>query len=174
MKTNVITASSRQRKRAANGHSLAELGAGLIVGVPLLLAGIDMGFIALGATLNDSVCRDAARAAASGPPAEQTQGVNRKVQPDRSPYQRAVAVIKTHNPTNLPLKVQDKPEVMETVHDVPPAEFGGAVDGELSVKTTVTIVPPFVMRMYLPEGIELASKHLVPYTYVIMPTKKKP
>lgn len=159
-------------KRRARGQSLVELCAGLIVGVPLILAGIDMGFIALGASINDSVCRDAARAAASGPPSAQSTAANRKVSPGQTPYQRVLSVIRKHSPTNLPLKVLDKAEIVESVRDLPSATTGGAVDGDIAVKTTVSITPPFILRAYCPTGIELCSKHLMPFTYVVMPAKK--
>jgi hypothetical protein len=145
---------------------------GLIVGVPLILAGIDMGFIALGASINDGVCRDAARAAASGPPALQSTGENRKVFPGQTPYVRVLSVIRKHSPSNLPLKVLERAEIVESVRDLPSTTTGGAVDGDIAVKTTVSITPPFILRAYCPAGIELCSKHLMPFTYVVMPANK--
>lgn len=172
MKSITTGALRRGAARAARGQSLVELCAGLIVGVPLILAGVDLGFIALGASINDSVCRDAARAAASGPPAVQSTSVNRTVMPGQAPYQRVLSVIQKHSPTNLPLKVLNKAEIVESVRDLPSTTTGGAVDGDIAVKTTVSITPPFVLRAYCPTGIELCSKHLMPFTYVVMPAKK--
>jgi hypothetical protein len=166
------TSGIRKQQRGTRGQSLVELCAGICVGIPILLACIDMGFIALGATINDNVCRDAVRAAASGPPASETPAVGRRVQQGQSPHQRVLAVIKKHNPTNLPLKVLARPEIVENVRDVPPAVTGGAVDGDIIVQTTVSITPPFILRAYCPTGIELSSKHLLPFTYVVLPPKK--
>ncbi|MDZ4837449.1 MAG: hypothetical protein SGJ27_26990 [Candidatus Melainabacteria bacterium] len=151
------------------GQGAVELCAAMMICVPIVLAGIDLGFIALGSTINDNVCRDAARAAGSGPSAESLPSPAHKVQPNSSPYQRAVAVIRKHSPTDLPMKVMENPEVIETVRDVPPAPMGGAVDGDISVKTTVRITPPFLLKSFLPAGVMLSSRHLVPFTYVVMP-----
>lgn len=145
--------------------------AGLIVGVPLILSCIDMGFIAAGATINDQVCRDAARAAASGPPSQEFPATMRKVQPNQSPFLRALSVIKSHNPSDFPAKVQETPDVTKNVIDVPPAEVGGAVDGDVIVKTTVRIDPPFILHTLCPNGFDLSSKHLVPFTYVVPPVQ---
>ena len=172
MKSRTASAPLKTDRRRARGQSLVELCAGLVVGVPLILAGIDMGFIALGASINDSVCRDAARAAASGPPSSQSTSANRKVTPGQTPYQRVQAVIRKHSPSHLPLKVLDQADIVETVRDLPSTITGGAVDGDIAVKTTVSITPPFILRAYCPTGIELCSKHLMPFTYVVMPAKK--
>lgn len=155
----------KRQYRRAGGQSLAELCTGLIVCVPLLLSAIDMSYIALGASINDNVCRDAARAAASGEP--QMQNPARHAVNTGQPYDRAVAIIKTHNPTCLPIKVDDRPEVFETVRDIPPRTMGGAVDGEVEVKTKVLIVPPFVLRAFVPGGVKLTAVHSIPYTFSV-------
>ena len=78
--------------RTANGQSLAELCAGLIVCLPVLLSVIDASYIALGASINDSVCRDAVRAAASGQP--NMKGSARHAVTSGQPFDRASAIIK--------------------------------------------------------------------------------
>ncbi|MBX9667724.1 MAG: hypothetical protein K2X93_08910 [Candidatus Obscuribacterales bacterium] len=72
----------------------------------------------------------------------------------------------------MPLKVEESPQLTETIRDYPPPDMGGAIDGEVAVKTTVLVTPPFVLRMYCPEGMRLTSQHSVPYTFVVLPPKK--
>lgn len=171
MNSTIAQKSFSRNNRPMRGQSLVELVVGMAIAIPVLLAGIDMGFIALGATINDNVCRHAVRAAASGPPSAPFPGTARQVQPGQSPHQRVLAVIRKHSPTNLPLKVLDRPEITETLREMPSTTTGGAVDGDIFVKTTVSITPPFILRAYCPTGIELSSKHVLPYTYVVFPQK---
>jgi hypothetical protein len=156
----------KRQLRRKQGQGLAELCAGLIVCIPVVMTCIDLGFIALGASINDSVCRDAVRAAASGRP-QVTNPTRHTVNPGQEPFLRAVSVIKTHNPTQLPIKISERPVIFEAVRDIPPAAMGGAVEGEVEVKTTVVIVPPFVVRAIAPGGVNLSSTHAIPYTYSV-------
>src|SRR5271156_6852678 len=52
------------------GQSIVELVAGLIVVIPVLLVLIDCAFVLSGVQMADSTCREAARIAASGDPAQ--------------------------------------------------------------------------------------------------------
>ncbi|MBX9694751.1 MAG: hypothetical protein K2Z81_20355 [Cyanobacteria bacterium] len=165
--------SQRQQRTRSQGQCIAELSAALILLVPILLAVVDLGFIALGSTMGDTVCRDAARAAASGPPSSEVKAKGRKVTRSGSPFQRARSVIRKHMPTDMPIMIDDQPEVTESVLDVPPEDVGGAIDGEVSVKTSVYVLPIFIVRFACPEGVTLESKHTVPFTYVRIPEKKK-
>ncbi len=154
--------------RQQGGQSMVELAAGLIVCVPVFLAVIDLGFIAMGASANDSVCREAAEAAASGPPSTTAAPSTRQLSAGQSGYDLAVSVIKVHQPTKVPAKVSEQPDVTEILTDVPPPEQGGSVDGEISVMTTVVITPPFIIGAYFgKDGLSLSSKHVAPFTYVI-------
>ncbi len=151
-----------------SGQGLAELCAGLVVIIPVALTCIDLGTIALGATVNDNICRDAARAAASGPPGLPLVGNARSVSPSQAPYQRALAVVRNQTPKNLPIKVAEQIQVVETLRDVPSADIGGGIDGEVDVSTTAQIVPPFLVSAITgPKGIILNSKHIVSYTYTL-------
>lgn len=155
------------------GHSIVELAAGLIICIPVFLAVIDLIFIGMGASTNDTVCRLAAEAAAAGPPSTSTAPSTNQLSAGKSAYDIAVSVIKLHQPTKLPAQVSDTPSVSEQLIDVPPPEQGGAVDGEVSVTTTVVITPPFVIGAYYgKDGVSLKSKHVVPFTYVV-PRKKE-
>ncbi len=156
------------RAQRNRGQSMVELAAGLCICIPVFLAFIDLGFIAMGASTNDSVCREAAESAASGPPSTNSAPSTRVLSAGQSGYDLAVAVIKVHQPTKLPAKVSEEPNVSEQLIDVPPPEQGGSVDGEISVTTTVVITPPFLLGAYFGKnGISLSSKHVAPFTYVV-------
>lgn len=155
-------------KRKKTGQGSVELVGALVCLLPVGLFLIDLGVVAIGAGINDAVCRDAARAAASGPPSALTLGDNRVIAPGQSPYLRAQSVIKKVYATSMPAKMRDSIEAIETVRDVPPAETGGAIDGEVSIKTTIDIYPPFIVGKIVGDsGVTLTSKHSVPITYVM-------
>lgn len=141
-----------------NGQALAELCVALVIVVPVFLIVLDCAFVFIGASLNDYVCRDAARAAASGPPS--------RLSPE-APRQRALAVIKHVYYSNLPMKVRDAVQVVETVRDVPPKSIGGAVDGEVTVGTTIDIYVPYQAPLIGSGPVVLKSQHTVPITYVL-------
>ena len=165
MTKSIVTETVRRRRQ--RGQSLIELGAAMIVVVPVLLLLIDLAIIAIAAGLNDTVCRDSARAAASGPPASAPVVYNQEVGSSTTPYKRALAVIKSIYATNIPAKVRDTIRVIETVQDVPPAPQGGSVSGYVLVQTTIDVYPPFLVRAIMPTGIALTCSHNVPYTYVV-------
>lgn len=153
--------------RNTAGQGLVEVVGVLVCLVPAVLLLIDLGMIALGAGLNDQACRDAARAAASGPPSLLAIADARAVGSGTPPHDRARAVVKKIYVTNLPMKVREQIEAFETIRDVP-TEAGGAVDGEVSVKTTIDIFPPFVAGAVVGHnGVTLTCKHSVPITYVV-------
>ncbi|HNG19502.1 MAG TPA: hypothetical protein PLI59_10015, partial [Candidatus Obscuribacter sp.] len=66
-----------RKVRNKKGQGAAELVGAIVCLVPVILVVIDLGVVAIGAGINDAVCRDAARAAASGPPSELTLAENR-------------------------------------------------------------------------------------------------
>jgi hypothetical protein len=155
-------------KRRARGQGLVELCAGLVVGIPIVLATMDLGIICLAALINDSVCQQSARAAASGPPAGDQPGPSHSVASNETPYQRTLSVIKRQVPTRMPIKVDENPVLVETIRDFPTPDMGGAVDGEITVATKVTVLPPFVLgNFFSPSGVSLRSSHTVPITYVV-------
>jgi hypothetical protein len=166
-----ITSCSRLQQRQSNGSSITELVATLVPIAPFILVLIDCGMIAIGVALNGFVCRDAARASASGPPGDLTVGTNRTVSAGKDLYDRAIAVIKRLYATNLPVKVRETIIASETVRIVPPPMVGGAVDGAVNVQTTIDVYPPFLVGGIVGAGgIALKSSHRVPFTYVVLNT----
>jgi hypothetical protein len=165
MRTQINARSNKRRPRA---QGAVELVGALVCLTPVALALIDCGIVALGAGINDAVCRDSARAAASGPPSELTTATERAVPAGKSPYDRAESVVKRMYASNVPAKVRDAIAVKETIRDVPPSPVGGAIDGEISVQTTIDIYPPFLLGAVMgSSGVCLTSKHIVPITYVV-------
>lgn len=147
-----------------SGQSLVELGVGLTVMIPLLLIALNCIFVAIGASLNEFVSRDAARAAASGPPSALRTGNNRSVK-SGAPKDRVTAVINKVYYSGLPMKIRQDATIVETVRDVPPAAEGGAVDGEVSVTTTIDIDLPVQVRG-MTSRLVLKSRHSMPITYM--------
>lgn len=153
-------------RRKTRGQGVAELVGALVLLVPIVLTAIDLGILAIGAAINDSICRDAARAAASGPPSEFSLGDSRNLTPDKAPYQRALSVATKLYSTNFPAKIRNTLVAVETVRDIPPNSTGGAIDGDVAITTTIDIYPPFLVGAIM-GGVSLSSSHKVPITYVM-------
>jgi hypothetical protein len=152
----------RSHYSTRNGQALIEVCTILVVIIPLLLTILDCLFVCIGASLNESICRDAARAAAAGPPA--------LIDKIATPKDRALTVIKHVYYSGLPMKVRDTIVVKENVRILPPASQGGYVDGEITVGTTIDIYPPFVLNSVGSGQVVLKSQHTVPITYAMPPS----
>lgn len=168
MKTMNATATKKGYARNQKAQALTELAVALLVLIPIALLLIDGVYVMIGASLNEFVCRDAARAAASGVPSSLNTGEHRTVR-SGPPKDRATAVISKVYYSGLPMKVRTNVNVEETVRDVPPKSEGGAVDGDISVTTTIDIYPPVQVRWVDPCVVVLRSKHTVPITYLRPP-----
>lgn len=135
-----------------NGQTLLELAGGLIVLIPIVLLFIDIGALVLGATANDSICRDAARAAAA-------------VQPGQS-LTRATQVINlaNNNPGLMQIAVVS---VQVNANPAPPSQDGGIVQGNVTVTTQANVNPFTILRMMNPgQPIAFRSVQSFPYTFV--------
>lgn len=147
-----------------SGQSLVELSVGMMFMIPVLYLMLNCLFIVIGASLNEYVCRDAARAAASGSPSSLNIGSNRTVRTG-APKDRVLAVINKVYYAGLPMKVRENVTIQETVRDVPPVSEGGAIDGEMTVTTTIDIYPP-VQVQGMGNKVVLKAKHIVPITFM--------
>lgn len=158
-------------KRTFRGQSLAELAAGMLVFVPIILLLIDTAVIMIGVSSNEAVCRDAARAAASGPCAEMLAGPERSVGPSGTPYKRAVAIVKEVYLLGGLVKVRQNPVVKELLKEpLPGSARGGPLIGQVSVQTTCEVYPPFLIRAFVEHGVYLfKNTQIYPYTYVMPP-----
>lgn len=147
-----------------SGQSLVELSVGLVFMIPILFLMLNCLFVAIGASLNEFVSRDAARAAASGAPSALRIGMNRTVR-NGTPKDRVSAVISKVYYSGLPMKIRQDATIVETVRDVPPPSDGGAIDGEVTVTTTIDIYPP-AQILGFGSAVVLKSKHSMPITYM--------
>jgi Flp pilus assembly protein TadG len=143
------------------GQSLVEMGAGLLVLIPVVLVCIDLATIYMGVNLNDNVCRDAARAASVGPP-DGIPGIA-----DGESLRRAQGVVSRANATTgavrlLPASVK----VTENVVLLPSAPYGGPVNGTVTVSTAVMVYPPFLLSlMNKGEGQKFTTAKTFAYTW---------
>jgi hypothetical protein len=140
------------------GQSAVEFVVGLIVLVPIFLIVFDLSVIYAGVSFNDHVCREAARAAASGPPDAIMRG---------SPQLRAQATIAQAD-TNTAFQVTPECGVSENLVSMPKHNLGGPVEGSETVTTTVTVHPPFLIRCFVSkDGLQFSARKTSPITYVL-------
>jgi hypothetical protein len=158
-----------QKTKKAKGQSTIELVAGLIIGVPMILIAIDAIILATGAVINDAACRDAARAAASGPPSALTICIDREVASGTTPHKRAKAVIERVYKSGGFFVLNDPVLVIETLRDpLPSGLTGGSLDGEVTVETRIDVKPPFLIQALVgSHAISFTNRQTYPYTYVV-------
>lgn len=151
------------------GQSLVELAAGLMVFVPIVLLLIDCSVIMIGVSTNEAICRDAARAASAGPPATMASAGSHSAGPGTAPYQRAQAVVRNVYAVGGLLKISETMAINESLQDpLPQAPQGGAIVGTVTVQTTAEISPPFLIRVFVENGVyQFQNSQSYPYTYVM-------
>jgi uncharacterized protein (UPF0333 family) len=143
------------RKR---GQSIIELAVGIIVLVPIVLVLFDLAVLVLGVGINDSVCRDAARAAASGSPTD--------IQA------RAEAIINRMNAKSSSMLSNFKLIGCKmdgiSQQDIQNAQqFGGPVTGTVTVTTEVEIRPFVVKVVYQGDKpLVFRARQCFPFTFV--------
>jgi hypothetical protein len=136
-----------------------EMAAGLIVVIPVVLLIIDCATLYLGASMNDTICRDAARAASLGPPDSISPG---------EPKRRAEGVVRKANKTAGAIRLDPDVTVTEDIKQVPDAQYGGPVKGTVTVDTTVHVFPPFLLLAFLnatDKGIDFTTNQTYAYTW---------
>jgi hypothetical protein len=152
-------------RRGDFGQSTVEVVCGLVIFVPLILLVIDGITIYGGYSANIKLCADAARAAASGPPNAISPG---------TPKKRAEATIRNEYGSASSEKVGQfgilhvHPDCVATeqMTGAPPdPKIGGPIDGQVTIQTTVDVVPPFLIKQFAKSGITLTTSQTYPYTY---------
>jgi hypothetical protein len=161
---------SDANRRGSAGQSLTETVCGLVIVVPLALLVIDLSTIYWGYSQNLKLCADAARAAAGGPPGSISRGASQM---------RAEAVIKSeypqakfdpHTGQNGVLRVYPDCAVIEKFTGVlPDPKLGGPIDGQVTVQTTVDVVPPFLIKQFVTKGFQFTASQTYPFTYNLPP-----
>lgn len=154
--------------RSRRGQSFVELAAGLLVVIPVVLLCIDIATIYLGVELNSSVCRDAARAASLGAPDAINNG---------EPKRRAEGVVRKANKTDGAVRLDPNVQVTENINqgNLPVAPFGGPVEGDVTVETTVHVYPPFLLSCFAQQGgLKFTTNQTFAYTWMMANTSTAP
>lgn len=141
-----------------NGQSIIELAVGILVLVPIVLVLFDLAVLVLGVQINDSVCRDAARAAASGNPADikaRAQAIVNRVNAQSSGM-LSNFVLKDCSTSSVSKQNIDNAK-----------QYGGPVTGTVTVTTQVDIRPFVVTWVYQGgDPLKFNSRQSFPFTYV--------
>lgn len=159
----IFNTTSRQR-----GTGLAEVAAGAILLVFVVSFFFELYFLLMAFTLNDEIARNAARAAAMGPPSKLEQCQNRVVKEGQTPYQYASAVLESMRP-NLPKQIElsQDIDVTETINPpIPEYPFGGRVCGSITVRTKILVHLGFMASLLKIPPVSLVNSKTYPYTWV--------
>lgn len=133
--------------RLHRGQSLVEVVTGLTIIVPIALALIDLSAVLYAISLNDTACRNAARAAATGSPGEaKLRAESIVLQANSGQFNSSFAHFSLLTPVRSTIKVQPAMQIDPDTDK--PFNPGGLVTGDVSVTTEVE-VKPFVMSMIL-------------------------
>jgi hypothetical protein len=140
--------------------SSVELVCGLLMLVPVSLVLLDMGSILVSVFSNDSICREACRAASSADPKDA-----KKV------AEQIVTRANSSGSTLAVYKLVEEPQ--KTSLRVPKEDQGGLIEGSVTLKTAVDVRPMFIVgAMYGGKPIEFVAQQTFPYTFVMQPKPK--
>lgn len=134
-----------------SGQSTVELIAGVIVIIPIILCLVDLSIIAQSSFKNDSICREACRAAAAGDPKDCQKNAEQEI----SKYNTAGGFTRfslAGSPTTQNLEL--------------PASGHGLVRGTVSVKTSASVHAPFIIGFFSP-NFTLQTEQSFPFTYTM-------
>ena len=136
-------------KKSKRAQSIVELIAGIIVLIPIVFIVIDLSIIVMASFKNESICREACRAAASSDPKDCLTPAKAEVDKYNQPGGFATFAL-NGNPqtTNVEL----------------PSSGHGQVSGTVSLKTTATVHAPFIVGFFVPT-CKLDSEQSFPITY---------
>lgn len=152
-------------RRSTVAVSMLEVICGILIMVPCILVVLDLATIYEGFCLNNNACLEAVKAASSGPPNAISPG---------TPKDRAEAAVRRHHPAAATFAFSTLCKVQEDVmQPLPGAPLGGAVDGQVTVETTLTVRPPFLIGIVVGKhGIPLTASKTFPYTYTVPATQQ--
>ena len=145
-------------RRSHSGLSLAEFAVGLLVLIPLVLCFIDLSAIVLAVQLNDQVCREAARIASLGDPAQALVRANAVI--NKASGQAGGMV------SNLHLIDLENSVTQFDLDKLKP--LGGPVEGTVKVRTEVDVRPMAVHYLIGAKSpLIFSSKQSFPFTYIV-------
>ena len=147
--------------RRSSGQHIIELMAGLMALIPVIMVLIDIAIILTAVNINDSVCRDAARAAAQGDP-EPTGG-------DPGPIARAQAVVDQRQSQIggyiTKIELLPAPDSKVVVVTSPDPTYGGSYTGNVTVVTKIHVKVPASLPGLVPDHVDLSSRQTFPITF---------
>ena len=168
-----MTISSRAQlsSRQKTGASLVEVTCGSVLLFFVVIILVDLGLLIYGVSLNDSVCRDAARKSASGNPIQAESRALLLVEQmnNRNGLNNAMV---SHFRLVPPVKIEitSQPNLRRDPENDKPVNPGGLVTGSVTVTTQVEITPfvlPFILGQRPP--LKLQSRQTFPISYVMPP-----
>lgn len=155
----MFTNLSKTKKVRSSRGTAIELTLGITLLIPILLMFIDCGFLVLGATLNDSICRNAARAASSGDPAD----ADRRIE-------SVLARSRSQNGPIRNVRVAAGYPINEGVNN----NNIGPVGGQITVRTTMDVQLPAPIQFINISQVTLSAQQTFPYTFVRRGTEPNP
>jgi len=144
----------------ARGQSLVELTMGICVLVPLVIIVVDLVMLIIGSELNDNLCREAARIAATGDPAAATSRALATVLANDNRSSSIVNGFRLFDVKLFPNNI-----VAQTSSLQP---YGGTVIGTVTV-STIANINTFAVKWLFNKGqaIAVSSTRTCPFTYVV-------
>lgn len=158
---------TRRSTNRRSAQSLIEVTIGLMVVIPVVLILADLAIVVYGLQLNDSTCQNAARAAASGTPAESQYRAQTIV--DRM-NDRAQGQLVSHFCLAQPveMKITNMPASHLDPRNGSQISKGGLVVGTATVTTEVSIVPFLVHNLCGQKApLKMSARKTFPISYIM-------
>jgi Flp pilus assembly protein TadG len=141
-----------------HGFALVELAVGLVLLLPVALVLLDFAVIVMSVQVNDSICREAARAAATGDPNNASARATAIVNVAKSGDRAFVSNIRL-------ITVSSTVTAAELAKLTP---YGGPVQGSVTVQTSIEVRPFIVQWAYNGKSpLIFHSKQTFPYSYSV-------
>jgi len=149
-------------QRHQKGSSLVEVIVLMVLVLAVFSIASDLFWILIGFSTNNNLCARASRAASQGAPDRLKRG---------EPYRRVMSVISESQNSTGPLEMSRDVSISEQLKEpLPDPVFGGPVNGEVNVTTTMRIHPPFLLsRFFGPQGLALRASKTYPFSYMSRP-----
>lgn len=164
-----------QNRKRNSGSSAVELVAGIIVLIPVFFFILDVGVCIMAAMTNDTICREAARAAAGGRPENFSNGSGAALNKDS--LDRAKQLVKNSKTGGYISKLKLIEENSHTYWTGekdpsvprPDKQGGGPWGGQYWVTTEVVVSLPASVPNILPSSCTFQSRQAFPMTKVESP-----
>mgnify|MGYP003394146153 CR=1 FL=1 len=166
-----MTISSRAKlpSRQKAGASLVEVTCGSVLLFFVVIILVDLGLLIYGVSLNDSVCRDAARKSASGNPIQAESRALLLIEQMNNRNSGNVGLV-SHFRLVPPVEIEitSQPKLRRNPENDLLVNPGGLVTGSVTVTTQVEITP-FVLQLFLGGNapLKFQSKQAFPISYVV-------